>query len=232
MKLYRADLHIHTALSPCASEEMTPRAIVYSALERGLAIIAICDHNTAEAAGLVEETAAGRLYVIPGMEITTAEEVHVTALFPDRKTSLTVGAKLKESLCGGKRADRREETATNGRYLLSRATGMSLSECVKTVKAHDGLAVAAHADRPSFSVFSQLGFIPEDAGFDAIEITTASPCGPKRLCGINLPMIASSDSHCLWDVGRIFTVFELKKPIWEELFLALGGPNKRRFWIA
>lgn len=223
--MYRADLHIHTSLSPCASFEMTPRAIVRAALERGLGIIAICDHNTADAAGLVEKTAAGRLYVMPGMEITTAEEVHVTALFPDRNSALTAGSKVKNSLCV------RKKTGVLNDVYASSATTMSLAECVKTIKAHGGIAVAAHADRPSFSVFSQLGFIPEDAGFDAIEITAASS-GPRGLFVTGLPIVASSDSHCLWDVGTIFTVFELKKPVWEEVFLALKSGGKRRFWVA
>jgi len=236
VKLYRADLHIHTGLSPCASEEMTPWAIVDTALERGLSIIAICDHNTAEAAGLVHETAEGRLYVMHGMEITTEEEVHVTGLFPDRKTAMAVGLKVEDSLYGVKRRktkheNGREELVGKGRYLFSCATGMSLVECVKTIKAYGGLAVAAHVDRPSFSVYSQLGFIPEDAGFNAVEITAASSHW-KRLSDIDFPVIASSDSHCLWDVGKICTVFELKKPVWEEIFLALGGSNERRFWIA
>ena len=236
MKLYRADLHIHTGLSPCASEEMTPRAIVDTAIERGLGIIAICDHNTAEAAGLVHETAEGRLYVIHGMEITTEEEVHVIGLFPDRKTALAVSSKVKDSLYGRKRRNTkpgngREELIGKGMYFLSSATGLSLVECVETIKAHGGLAVAAHVDRPSFSVYSQLGFIPEDAGFNAVEITAASSHW-KRLSDIDLPVIASSDSHCLWDMGKIYTAFELKKPVWEEIFLALGGSNERRFWIA
>ena len=78
-----ADLHIHTALSPCGSDEMTPRAIVEAALARGLDMIAICDHNSARNVAAVQEAGCGRLAVLAGIEITSAEEVHVLGLFPE-----------------------------------------------------------------------------------------------------------------------------------------------------
>ena len=81
MKRFLADLHIHTALSPCAEEEMTPAAIVRQAIRKGLAIIAICDHNTAGNTIAVQEAAGKDITVIAGMEITTVEEVHVIGLF-------------------------------------------------------------------------------------------------------------------------------------------------------
>ena len=77
-----ADLHIHTALSPCADGEMTPPAIVHEAVMKGLGMIAICDHNSAANTEAVQKAAGGLLTVIAGMEITTAEEVHVIGLFP------------------------------------------------------------------------------------------------------------------------------------------------------
>ena len=84
MKSFRADLHIHTVLSPCTElTEMSPRAIVARALSHNLDIIAICDHNSVANAGAVIDAAADSdLFVIPGMEITSREEAHILGLFP------------------------------------------------------------------------------------------------------------------------------------------------------
>ena len=98
MKRFYADLHIHTALSPCASDEMTPPAIVKAALERQLAMIAICDHNSSGNAAAAQAAAAGRLTVIAGMELTSAEEVHVLGWFPDAACAAAAAAKVLASL--------------------------------------------------------------------------------------------------------------------------------------
>ena len=94
----RADLHIHTALSPCASEEMRPPAIVREALKKGLDMIAICDHNTAGNVKATQTAAAGYLTVIPGIEITTAEEVHVLGLFPSSEEATAIATEVRNTL--------------------------------------------------------------------------------------------------------------------------------------
>ena len=104
-----ADLHLHTALSPCASREMTPQRIVREAMERGLDLIAVCDHNSAGNAGSVERAAGGRPEVIAGMEITTREEVHVLGLFPGLQAALAAGAQVLAGLPVGPGRPRRAE---------------------------------------------------------------------------------------------------------------------------
>ena len=82
MKLYKADMHIHTCLSPCGDWGMSPRAIVEKSRQMGLDIIAICDHNTAENAGAsIRSGEKHGITVLPGMEICSKEEVHVLAIF-------------------------------------------------------------------------------------------------------------------------------------------------------
>ena len=82
MNYYCADLHVHTVLSPCAEIEMIPPLIVHRALQAGLALIAVTDHNSAENVAAVIEAAEGTgLTVLPGMEVQTREEVHLTCLF-------------------------------------------------------------------------------------------------------------------------------------------------------
>ena len=93
-----ADLHVHTALSPCAENDMTPPAIVERALAEGLGMIAVCDHNSARNAAAVQEAAGARLTVLAGMEITTVEECHVVALFPDAAAALAAGAEVGATL--------------------------------------------------------------------------------------------------------------------------------------
>ena len=98
MNVCFADLHVHTALSPCADDEMTPPAIVAAALAEGLAMIAVCDHNSARNVAAVQEAAGERLAVLAGMEITTAEECHVVGLFPDASAAQAAGAEVGASL--------------------------------------------------------------------------------------------------------------------------------------
>ncbi len=98
MKSLACDLHVHRALSACAAREMTPPDIVATALERGLDMIAVCDHNSAGNAAAVQQAAGERLGVVAGMEITTAEEVHVLGLFPDAQTAASAATTVAASL--------------------------------------------------------------------------------------------------------------------------------------
>ena len=105
------------------------------------------------------------------------------------------------------------------------------------IHQHGGLAIAAHVNRPSFSVLSQLGMFPPDAGFDAIEVFVPCDAGPdaakaaaERFAVPGLPVIAGSDSHFPADIGRARTVCVMKAPTFEELGLALravGGRSVR-----
>ena len=261
MNRYRADLHIHTALSPCADAEMTPPAIVQAARELGLALIAVCDHNSAANVAAVQEAAregAGRpsvpggpaeLTVIAGMEITTREEAHVLGLFPDAAAALRAGERVRATLplaaAAPHRAgagiwgeqpllDARGERIGVEERLLAAASGFSLAECVELIRGHGGLAVAAHLDRPSFSVLSQLGFLPEEVRFDAIEVSAAGVRNGRAagLAALGLPLLASSDGHFLSMLGAAATLLELREPSFAELVLAVRGRDGRRCGVA
>jgi hypothetical protein len=271
MKEIRADLHIHTGLSPCASDEMTPPAIVQAALDRGLGMIAICDHNSAGNAAAAQDAASGRLCVLAGIEITSAEEVHVVGLFPDAASAEAaveaVKATLPESTAASRKFGEQRLMDAAGRVvgrerkMLSGASTLGLSAGVALIKRHGGLAVAAHVDRPRFSVLSQLGLFPTDAGFDAVEVFSPSPlegegrgegflggCSPSPLEGEGrgeggsvggrsvvtshyaawgLPVLASSDSHFLTEIARVWSVFRMYAATFEELALALRGMGGR-----
>jgi hypothetical protein len=241
----KADLHIHTALSPCAAPEMTPPAIVAAAVQCGLAMIAVCDHNSAGNAAATQQAAGSSLSVIAGMEIMSSEEAHIVGLFPDAPSACAAGAEVAATLpdlrfraarppSGVKSRKRRPGRAEQrlmdsaGRVIgiepkmLTVASRFTLSETVQLIHRHGGLAIAAHLNRPSFSVISQLGLFPDDAGFDAVEIFE-SPMFPtlSKPATHGLPALRSSDSHDLVQIGSTWTALEMRRPVFNELVLAL-----------
>jgi 3',5'-nucleoside bisphosphate phosphatase len=236
-----ADLHIHTALSPCGSDEMTPRAIVEAALAKGLDMIAICDHNSARNVAAVQEAGDGRLAVLAGIEITSAEEVHVVGLFPDATAAEAAGAEIAPGLPDGGSGyteffGEQQVFAADGRVLdtetaaLAFATSLELDAVVELVKRHGGLAVAAHIDRKAFSVFSQLGVFPSESGFDAVEVTQFTGADSPRMAefeALGLAMTSSSDSHYLEEIGSAATGLTVKAPSFAELALAFAGAQGR-----
>lgn len=239
-----ADLHIHTVLSPCAEESMTPAAIVWEALERGLAMIAICDHNAAANTAAAQRAAGDELAVIAGIEITTTEEVHLVGLFPDAASACAVADKVRAGLPPlvertrwmGEQRIVDEEGSILGREpkMLAAASAFSLAEAVELVRWHGGLAIAAHLDRPSFSVLSQLGMMPEGLAFDAIEV---SPAGLKKgkhkeFAPLGWAIVCSSDAHSTDEIGDGRTVFELEEPTFEELRKAFRAEGGRRCRLA
>ena len=239
MKHLAADMHIHTVLSPCASREMTPPAIVREAARKGLAVIAVCDHNTAGNVRAVAAAAAAIQngpVVIAGMEITTVEEAHVLGWFGTPEDACAAAEEVASglplwrppALRTAKEPEQQlmdavgNETGIETR-MLAAASRFTLSETVELIHRHGGLAVAAHVDRRSFSVPGQLGFIPDDVPFDGLEISAAGAARGKaagfRAHGI--PLVSSSDCHFLEDMGSGFTQLEVASPSFEEIVKAL-----------
>jgi Uncharacterized conserved protein len=239
VKEYFADLHVHTALSPCADREMTPRSIVDVALLRGLSMIAICDHNAAHNVAAVQAVAGSRLCVLAGMEITTTEEVHMVGLFPDVHAAAAAAAEFAENLPlipperKGQEAQvvfaEDGEPASFETRMLSSTSGLELNAAIDLIKRHHGLAVAAHVDRPSFGIYGQLGFFPADAGFDAIEVTAhlARSLWARQIDQLSLPVLSSSDAHFLAELGKSRTRLWSREPNFNELVLAVRGQGGR-----
>lgn len=223
---------------------MTPPAIVRQAIGKGLAMIAICDHNTAGNTMAVREAAGTDITVIAGIEITTSEEAHVIGLFPSSQIAYDMGEKVLATLPELSDQSRRfgEQFFMNAQgqmlrqetKMLSAPSTLTLSESVNLIKQYNGLAIAAHLDRRSFSVISQLGMLPEDIRFDAIEISAAAVRASRlpEFASFGLPVITSSDSHFLSEVGICQTVFEIVEPTFCEVALALKKSDGRRCYIA
>jgi PHP family Zn ribbon phosphoesterase len=235
---------------------MLPRSIVRIAWERDLKMIAICDHNSAANVSAVAEAAeretGGALKVIPGIEVTTREEVHVLGLFPALNSALAVSDCVLDSLLqrksaeqalnpAGKDPDCRQwildaedrQTGTEQR-ILAAASRYSLAETVDLIRRNGGIAVAAHVDRRAFSVLGQLGFFPEAPRFSAAEISSAGAARGRvdEFRQHGLPLISSSDSHFLEDIASSCTAFVVAEPSFTELVLAIQGIGSRRCQIA
>lgn len=223
---------------------MTPPAIVRASVEAGLDLIAICDHNSAGNAAAVQKAAAEAgaeaFGVLAGMEITTAEEVHLVGLFPEAASAEAAGILVRETLpllsSASKVYGEQYLLDSSGviigkePHMLSMASGFTLEQAVEVIHAHGGLAVAAHVDRPSFSVISQLGFFPENVAFDAIEISSAGLRAGRwaEFAPLGFPMVTSSDSHFLSELGVCGTEFEIGSPRFEEVAAAFRADIRER----
>ena len=220
---YAVDLHIHSALSPCADKEMTPNNIVNMALLKGLDIIALTDHNSGTNLEAVSKCAkdSGLLF-IPGMEVETSEEVHLICLLPDLKCATELHHHIYNSLpvmqnredIFGKQIILDENdniTGEEGRMLIT-ATSMNVNEVFLLVKQLRGAVIPAHVDRSSYSMISNLGMIPEDLGIKYLEISRNCDEYVYRASKPELDcykLIKSSDAHYLGDILERESLLEL-----------------------
>lgn len=241
LKEFKTDLHVHTCLSPCADWEMSPRKIIRRSREVELDLIAVCDHNSAENNDAVmREGLRNGIYVLPGLEICSREEVHVLAVFGTLEQAMTMQEIVYGHLPGENRpeifghqivATEADEVLAENPRLLIGATRLGLMDIVRATHDLNGLSLAAHVDRPANSIISQLGFIPADLGIDGVEVSCRiSPVDAKTtLHGIGpRPCLTSSDAHGLNDIGRAYSVLRMAAPTIEEVGWALKGVHGRK----
>lgn len=218
MELF-ADLHIHSCLSPCGDEEMTPGNILGMAVVKGLDAVAIADHNTARNLPAAEKIAeAYGLLLIPAIEITTKEEVHMLGYFPDVKTAVEFGEMLKTHLPKRKNKpslfgeqwvmDEDDQVIDHEEALLIGATDLPLEECARLVHEAKGVAVPAHINRGSNGLLINLGLMPKEPEFATVEVWKHLPCPLEPLD--NKHVLHSSDAHYLGDIQE--RDFMLKLP--------------------
>ena len=216
------DLHIHSCLSPCASLEMSPAAIVSAARTAGMDGIALTDHQSAKNAPAIAECArrAG-LACLFGAEVQTAEEVHTLALFDSLGTARELTDWISAAL-----PKRKNDPDTFGdqpvvtwddeiveleEKILAAGCAHDIPRVADFVHTRGGLYIAAHVDRPNFSVFGALGTIPEPLGtngrryFDAVELSRTADEAVWRPRIGDYAVIRSSDAHHLADVARVWT---------------------------
>lgn len=242
LKKFRADLHIHTILSPCTElTEMSPHAIIEKARHTALEVIAICDHNSCENIAPAQKNSLSRkLIVLAGIEIASKEEVHTLGLFDEEEEALKVQEVVYRNLPGENDeksfghqvvVNEKDEVVRLNKKLLIGATTLSLEEVVDLIHSFNGLAIASHVDREAYSIIGQLGFIPQGLALDALELSPKMSIGEARERFPQLgdyPLITSSDAHTLSDIGKSSTTFLLEEVSVSEMKMALAGREGRR----
>lgn len=236
MKIYY-DFHIHTALSPCGDEDMTPNNIVNMSIIKGLDVIGISDHNSyfnIPAISAVAEESG--LLLIPGIEVESVEEIHILCLFPHFEATKTIGDwvlsnmnKIKnDEKIFGRQLILDEEDEITGIYknMLITSTNISIDSIVNEVIKIGGVAIPAHIDRSSYSIISNLGFVPPELNVNTLEISKATNFEHmvyKYPYLKNYKMIQNSDAHYLGDIAEPVNFLEVSEKSVEAVLDALRG---------
>lgn len=244
LRRYKADLHIHSCLSPCGDWDMSPRRIIQKSLEVGLDLIAICDHNTVENAGAaVREGRKKGLQVLPGIEVCSREEVHMLALFGELSQALDMQSYVYAHLTGENKSEifgwqvivnENDEVLGENPRLLIGATQLGVHHIAAKIRLLGGLCFCCHVDRPAYGILNQLGFIPADLVVDGVEISRHVRLAEahKIVSGIEkLPCITSSDAHSIEDIGKAWTVFQMAAPTIDEIRKSLLAQKGRRILV-
>lgn len=236
MKLFY-DLHLHSCLSPCGDNDMSPYNLVNMAKLLGYDIIALTDHNSCE--NCESAIKAGKdigLTVVPGMELCTSEEIHNVCLFPSLEKAMSFSrfirttmppVKNKEKIFGEQLImDAEDGILGKEEILLTLASSLSIDELPDVVAEYGGICYPAHIDRSSYSVLSALGSFPESLKVSAFELT---PDADENEYRKNHPalkdkiLIRSSDAHYLQNMREAEFSLELSENSPEALISFFKG---------
>ena len=221
MARYAFDLHLHSCLSPCGDDDMTPANLAGMCALAGLDVVALTDHNTCgNCAAFCKAARENGLLALPGMELCTREEVHVVCLFPDLENaeafSAYVGALLpplpNDPAVFGPQVLMDEGDAVLGEEtkLLAGAADIGLYDVHDLVASFGGLAYPAHIDRQSNSLLSQLLFWDPDLKFTLAEVSLHCPenlFDRRDLKGLR--HIAACDAHYLHQIPDAYQYMEV-----------------------
>jgi hypothetical protein len=244
LPILRVDLHVHTVLSPCADIEMIPPLIVQNAVDNGIQIIAITDHNAIANVQAVQEAAAGSgLTVLPGVELQTVEEVHVLCLFDTLDQSRSFQTQIDAALPAlennidffGEQfvVDATGDFIRREERLLLNSTTLSLAQAWEKVKALGGMLIPAHVTRKAFGLLPVLGFVPPDTPIEILEISTqirpdkAYTQFPQIQ---GFPLVQNGDAHFLEDIRGLNQV-SIERTTIAELRLAFLQQDGRTHQI-
>lgn len=214
------DLHIHSCLSPCAEDEMTPSNIAGFAKLNGIDVISVADHNAADNLPAVAKACdAYGVKLLPAIEVNTAEEIHLLTYFSTVKTALIMSNILYENLPAfpfdpaiwGQQLIMDENDVIIGKKerLLTGAVALSIYEIKELCEKLGGIAVPAHIDKDSYSLLSVLGIVPEDLPFTTYEVKRPEHTLNNLFALGQLPpdtnkslLLTSSDAHQLLDISE------------------------------
>ena len=237
LRIYVSDLHIHTCLSPCGDLEMAPKDIVRRAVEEGLDLIGLTDHNSGKNVGAVLQAAEGSpVSIVPGMEVQSIEEVHVLTFFEDLNALREWDGIVYERLPDipnnpdyfGDQAivsAEGEILGFEGKLLLN-SVQMTVDQVFNEVERLGGYCIPAHVDKVSFGLIGQLGFIPSNLDIRVVEVYDLHRAKDlSQLKGMRF--ITSSDAHFLSEVGKRRSHLLMAEVSLAELKMALDGREGR-----
>jgi PHP family Zn ribbon phosphoesterase len=241
MRTFRADLHIHSVLSPCGSLDMSPVKIIREAVRRKIDILAMTDHNdTRHSRVLMELGSEAGILVIPGAEVNTAEEIHCLTLFETIDNAEKFQEILGQNLAPVRNnpdyfgeqliVDRDEQIIDEEPMLLISALNLTIYEVRDEVEKLGGLFIPAHIDRPYNSLISQMGFIPGDLRQTAFEISQRTKVKNFRKThpeAADIALIHNSDAHAIPMIGQATTDYLMEEASFAELRMALEGKDGR-----
>ncbi len=229
------DLHIHSCLSPCGDADMTPANIIGMSALKGLSVVALTDHNTSRNCGPFMKMADEYgVIAIPGMEVTTAEEVHVVCLFPDLYAALDfdrfiyshlIKVANRPDIFGQQLLYGPDDTVIGEEpFLLINSTDLSFDSLQPFVEERSGVMIPAHIDKTANSLLSNLGFIPPDSRFTCAEVKDMSRLHQLRREHPYLEkcrIISDSDAHYLEQINEPLLSFQAESRRVPDILKAL-----------
>ena len=225
MSVYNYDLHLHSCLSPCADDDMTPNNIAGMSVLNGLQIVALTDHNScANCPAFLDACKRQGIVGIAGMELTTAEDVHIVCLFEELTDAMDFSREVYEHIMPIK--NRREifgnqiimnsedEVVAEEEKLLISATDLWMAEAIALVHKYRGHVRPAHIDRESNGIVAILGDIPREYSFNFVEFNDRNNISSyyERYESLeNARTLVCSDAHHLWDISEAGNTVELSE---------------------
>ncbi len=214
MNRYYYDFHIHSCLSPCADDDMTPANIAGTATLAGLNIVALTDHNTVKYCPAFFKAAKQYgIIAIAGMELTTSEDIHIVCLFEKLEEALAFGEEIEKhrllvknrpEIFGRQQIlDSEDNIIDEEEYLLINATDISVEDVFQLVNSFNGICYPAHIDRESNGIVSVLGNFPDNYDFNCYEIYNVDSSEEYENLFPHLKSkqrLVGSDAHYLWDI--------------------------------
>jgi hypothetical protein len=220
---------------------MSPLKITAEARRRNIGMVAICDHNSAQNVSAVIRAAKSTgVVVLPGMEVCTKEEIHVLGIFEHAESAFALQSMVYDHLPGKNNPDvfglqvvasEFDEVLDLQERLLIGACELPVDRVVDEIHRLGGVAIASHVDRESYSVFSQLGFIPPTVRFDALELTSHIRNDEARIryaSAGDVAFVRSSDAHQVGDLGQNASEYLLETPTFKEIRKALKREDGRK----
>ena len=243
MKDYYYDLHIHSRLSPCGDNDMTPNNIAGMGVVAKLDIMALTDHNTClNCPAFFKAAENNGIVPVAGMELTTAEDIHLVCLFERLDDAMKFGEEVNSRRILIKNRtdvfgeqlimDENDEIIGGDEHLLSNATQITVDEAPELVKSFGGICYPAHIDREANGIVATLGVFPDEPYFPCAELHDSEKTDEyvsRFPILADKPLVVSSDAHYLWDISGRLNRFSLDcepetpENIRKKLFERLNG---------